>query len=111
MCRTTGDSRAHAASTRTLRKRPPRMPEPRLVLSRVILQAQVGDLLFAHEVTKRVLELGLLNEQVVLGLKPRRSHRALVIERKPFLDSFHACASREIGKESEVENDRRCKNR
>ena len=32
----------------------------------VVLDAQMGDLLFAHQVAQGVLELGLLDEQVVL---------------------------------------------
>src|SRR6266516_1775716 len=36
-------------------------------VSRVILQPEVRDLVLSHQVSKRVLELGLLNEEVVLG--------------------------------------------
>src|SRR5206468_3073675 len=49
----------------------------------VVLGAKVGDELFAAQVAQRVLELHQLNEQVVLGIQPRRGHRALEEERQP----------------------------
>lgn len=36
---------------------------------RVVIQAQMGDLLLAHQVAQRVLELHLLDEQVVLRVE------------------------------------------
>ena len=43
----------------------------------VVLAAEVGDLLLAHHPAQRVLELGQLDEQVVLGIEAGRRHRAL----------------------------------
>ena len=39
----------------------------------VVLGAEVGDELFAAQVAQRVLELHELDEQVVLGIEPRRA--------------------------------------
>lgn len=49
------------------RERAAATPRPLFLL--VILLPQVRDLLFAHEPAQRVLQLGLLNEQVVLGVE------------------------------------------
>ena len=38
----------------------------------VVLGAEVGDQLFAAQVAQRVLELHELDEQIVLGVQPRR---------------------------------------
>src|SRR5690606_19770526 len=54
--------------------------------SLVVVQPQVRDLLFTHQVTQRVLQLHVLDEQVVLRVQLRRHHRALEVERQPFLD-------------------------
>src|SRR4051812_36885209 len=53
----------------------------------VVLNAEVGDLLFAHQPAQGVLELGLLDEEVVLGVEPRGRLRALEVERQPLLDA------------------------
>src|SRR4051794_30046875 len=53
----------------------------------VVFPAQVSDDVFAHHPAQGVLQLGLLNEQVVLGLEAHGSHRALEVERQPFLDA------------------------
>ncbi len=50
----------------------------RIELENVV--AQMGDLLFPHHVPQRVLELGELNEQVVLGVHTLRRHWALEIK-------------------------------
>src|SRR6476659_3659860 len=51
----------------------------------VVLDAQVGDLLLTHHVPQRVLELGVLDEEIVLGIHPRRHLRALEVEGAPLL--------------------------
>ena len=53
----------------------------------VILATKVCDLVLAHYPAQSVLQLGELNKQVVLGVKARCNLRALVIERKPFLNT------------------------
>src|SRR5688572_8456660 len=52
----------------------------------VVFDPQMGDLLFAHQPPEGVFQLGLLDEQVVLGIETRRVLRALKIEREPLLD-------------------------
>jgi hypothetical protein len=47
----------------------------------------VGDLLLAHHPAERVPELGLLDEQVVLGIEAGRGLRGLEIEAEPLLDA------------------------
>src|SRR4051812_24171379 len=56
----------------------------------VVLDAEVGDLLFAHQPAQRVLELGLLDEEVVLGVEPGCRLGALEVEREPLLDAGEA---------------------
>src|SRR6267143_6468009 len=56
----------------------------------VVLDAQVRDLIFSHHPAKRVLELRVLNEEIVLGVQARGGLRTLEIEGQPFLDSGEA---------------------
>src|SRR6266540_3511068 len=53
----------------------------------VVFDAQVRDLLFPHHPAQRVLELGLLNEEVVLGIETGGHLRALKVEGQPFLNT------------------------
>jgi hypothetical protein len=46
----------------------------------------------------------------VLGLEPGRCHRALVVEREPFLNALHSGAMGKIREQSQVQRDRRRKN-
>src|SRR5262249_25291745 len=46
----------------------------------VVLQAEVGDQRLAFQVAQSVLQLHQLDEQIVLGIESRRSHRRLQIE-------------------------------
>src|SRR5207237_10477984 len=73
----------------------------------VILTAEMRDELFALEKPERVLELHQLDEQIVLRIHRRRVHRALEVERQPFLDAVHVRALREIEEQRNVEDDRR----
>src|SRR4029453_3123772 len=75
----------------------------------VVLQAEMRDELLALQVTKGVLQLHQLNEQVVLRVDARRMHRALEVERQPLLDPRHAGARGEVEKERGVEHDWRRK--
>ena len=69
----------------------------------VVLAAEMGDDVFAHHPTQRVLQLGELNEQVMLGVKARCDLRALVIEAQPLLDATHAGALCKVAQQDEVE--------
>src|SRR5215469_10360694 len=53
----------------------------------VVLQAKVGDQLLTLQVAQSVLQLHQLDEQIVLGIESRRSHRRLQIEAQPLLDA------------------------
>src|SRR2546423_1900490 len=67
-----------------------------LASSSVVLQSEVRDLIFAHQMPEGVFELRLLNEEIVLRLQSGRGHGTLVVEGQPFLNSLHASAVREI---------------
>src|SRR4029434_4539269 len=49
----------------------------------VILDPQVRNLLFTPQVAQGVLQLGELNEEVVLGIEEGSTHRALEVEGQP----------------------------
>ena len=53
----------------------------------VILQPQMCNQFFAFQVPERVLQLHELDEQIVLGVEPRRGHRRLEVEAQPFLNA------------------------
>src|SRR5262245_7370309 len=72
----------------------------------VVLEPKVRDLLFAREMSQRVLQLHLLDEQVVLRIQTRCYHRALEIEREPLLDAAHTRALRQVEEDREIEHDR-----
>ena len=46
----------------------------------IVLQPEMRDLFLTHQVPKRVLELRLLDEKIMLRLQSRSGHRRLVIE-------------------------------
>src|SRR2546428_612305 len=73
----------------------------------VVLDTEVRDLLLAHHPAQRVLQLGLLNEQVVLGVQPRRGLRALKVEGQPFLNAREPGASGQVEEQRQIEHDRR----
>src|SRR4051812_32420496 len=76
----------------------------------VVLTAEMCDELFALQIPERVLQFHQLNEQIVFRIEPRRMHRALEVERQPFLDAVHAGALRQVEEERDVEHDRRREN-
>src|SRR5690606_15569760 len=94
-----------AAGAATARKREPRMrssASPRsarvtkaasvaanLRRGEVVLQTEVRDLLLSHHPAKRILQLRLLDEEVVLRVNPLGVHRALQVEGEPLLDAGH----------------------
>src|SRR6185437_8996497 len=76
----------------------------------VVLEAEVGDHLFAHDVAQGVLQLHGLDEQVVLGVEAGGGDGALEIEREPLLDAEAAergGALGKIGEQDQVEDDGR----
>src|SRR6266513_5605241 len=77
----------------------------------VILDAQVRDLLLAHQPAQRVLQLRLLNEKVVLGVQTGGELRALEVEREPFLNARQSRPAGEIEQQGQVEHDRGRENR
>src|SRR5467141_573611 len=87
--------------------------ETRALLLRVlvVLDAEVRDLLLAHHPAQRVLELGVLDEQIVLGVQTRGELGTLKVEGQPFLNARQARAAGEIEEQREVEHERRGENR
>src|SRR3954471_11721379 len=73
----------------------------------VVLTAKMRDQLFAFQVAQSVLQLHQLDEQVVLRIQVRRVHRALEVERQPFLNAVHLRALRQVEKQGDVEDDGR----
>src|SRR5690606_25421051 len=70
----------------------------------VVLLPEVRDHVFAHHPAQRVLQLGLLHEEVVLRIQPRCDLRRLEVERQPFLHAAHARSLRQIEEEGEIED-------
>src|SRR5690606_14339243 len=83
--------------------RPPHAPRRSLV----VIQPQVRDLLFAHQVAQRVLQLHVLDEQVVLRVQVGRHHRALEVERQPLLDPAPPRAHGQVQDQRPVQHARR----
>src|SRR6266550_3281260 len=77
----------------------------------VILDAEVRDLLFAHQPAQRVLELGVLNEEVIFGVKPGRGVRALEVERQPFLNPRQPGTPRQVEEQRKIEHEGSGENR
>src|SRR5436309_15022282 len=67
----------------------------------------MGDLVFTPQVAQGVLELGELNEEVVLGVEEGSTHRAFEVEGQPLLNTAEATALCQIKKEYQVEDQRR----
>src|SRR6185437_14236169 len=64
----------------------PRQPGGRRT-SGIVFGSQMSDEGLAAQLPQGVLELGELDRQIVLGIQALRVHRALEVERKPFLDA------------------------
>ena len=71
----------------------------------------MGDLVFAHQPAQRVLQLGLLDEQVVLGVEAGRVLRALEVERQPFLHALQPRPLGQVHEQRQVEHQRRRQDR
>src|SRR5215471_8715258 len=71
----------------------------------VVLTAQVGDELFALQITQSVFELHQLDEQIVLWIDGGRMHRTLEVERQPLLDAAHVRALGQIEQQRHIEHD------
>src|SRR5688500_1637790 len=72
----------------------------------VILDAQVRNLLLTHQVSEGVLQLGLLDEEIVLGIQARSHLRALEVEREPLLDAAEPGPLRQVEEQRQVEHQR-----
>ena len=67
---------------------------------------------FAHPLAQGVLQLGLLDEDVVLGRQGRVGRlRALEVEAEPLLHALLAGAGGEVEEQGEVEHERRREDR
>src|SRR5207248_5552902 len=77
----------------------------------VVFDPQVGDLLLAHQPPQGVFQLGLLDEEIVLGVQTRGGLRALEVERQPLLDPRQPRAVRQVEEQRQVQHDRRGQNR
>src|SRR6266851_1160473 len=76
----------------------------------VVVEAEVGDEAFAHDVAKGVLELHRLDEEVVLRVDAGGAVGSLEVEAEPLLNAEAAQAwgtGREVHEEDEVEGERR----
>ena len=56
----------------------------------VVVEAEVGDETFAHDVAESVFELHVLDEQVVLGVDAWGRVRVLEVETQPLLNAHTA---------------------
>jgi hypothetical protein len=75
----------------------------------VVLEAEVGDEIFPHDVAESVFELRVLNEEIVLGVDALCVLGRLEVEAEPLLNSETTqagCASSEIHEEDKVEGER-----
>src|SRR6056297_419482 len=72
----------------------------------VVVEAEVRDLVLAHHPAKRVLELPVLDEDVVLRVQPGLCLRRLEVEGQPLLDPAHPAPGREVEEERQIEHDR-----
>src|SRR5262249_12461009 len=70
----------------------------------IILQPEMCNQLFSSQMAQSILELHKLYEQVMLGVKLRRGHRAFEVEAEPFLHAAHPGTLCEIHKQSEIEH-------
>jgi hypothetical protein len=67
-----------------------------VLLVEVVVHPEVSDLLLAHHPSQRVPELGLLDEQVLLGMEAGRDLRGLEVEAEPLLDAAEPGASGKV---------------
>jgi hypothetical protein len=82
----------------------------RLFVVGVVVEAEVGDEFFAHDVAEGVFELHGLDEEVVLGVDAGGGVGVLEVEAEPFLDAEAAQAwgaGCEVHEEAEIEGERR----
>src|SRR6185437_12996783 len=80
----------------------------------VVIQAEVRNEVFAHNVAQRVLELHRLDKEVVLGIDALGRIRRLEVEAQPLLDAEASQTWRACGKvheEAEIERQRSCEDR
>src|SRR3954468_11102261 len=84
-------------------------PMPARVLV-VVFASKVRDQLLTLQIPKRVFQLHQLNEQIVFRIQIRSVHRALEVEREPFLNTMHPRPLRQIHEQRDVEDDRRREN-
>src|SRR5579859_5475625 len=78
----------------------------------VILQSQVSDQAFTHQVAQCVLEFHRLDKEIVLRIQAGHSHRRLEEEAEPLLNAQAAqlrATLRQIEEQNEVEHNRRGK--
>ena len=67
----------------------------------------MGDLILAPQIAQRVLQLGKLDEQIVLRVEERGAHGALEVEGQPFLNAAELAALGEVHEQHQVEHQRR----
>src|SRR5262249_47331986 len=60
---------------------------------------------------QRVLQFHQLNKQIVLGIDRGGMHRALEVEREPFLNAAHSGALRQVEEQHEIKDNRSGQNR
>jgi hypothetical protein len=60
----------------------------------VVVEAEVGDEAFAHDVAERVFQFHGLDEEVVLGVDAVSTARGFEVEAQPLLEPKPNCASR-----------------
>src|SRR5262245_14850586 len=77
----------------------------------VVLDPQMGDLLLTHQPAKGILELGLLDEQIVLGIEAGSGLGTLEVEREPLLNPAQSGALSQIEEQRQVQDERRRQNR
>src|SRR5690349_17291784 len=70
----------------------------------VVLDAQVRDLGFAHQPAQRVLELGLLNEEIVFWNQPGSGLRTLEVEGQPLLHAAQPGTVRQVEEQRQIEH-------
>ena len=63
------------------------------------------NLLLTLQVAQGVLQLGELNEEVVLGIEKGSTHRALEVEGQPLLNAAEATTLRQVEEEHQIEDE------
>ena len=77
-----------------------------LIFFGVIIEPEVCDEFFSHDVAESVFEFGFLDEEIVLGVEPFSDLGAFEEEGHPFLYAVEARALGEIEGQSDIERDR-----